>query len=90
MLLPAWACSCRSLERSVFYLSFLPEEATGRAVKTFIFKSNFFMANTEKFIQAVKGGYTFKGEFIKIGRAVLDGEVTEADVNLPLKTMNRH
>jgi len=49
------------------------------------------MANKEAFIQAVKDGYTFKGESVKIGAAVLDGEVVaEASVYLPLKTMNRH
>ena len=49
------------------------------------------MANKEAFIQAIKDGYTFKGESVKIGAAVLDGEVVaEATINLPLKTMNRH
>src|SRR5881392_879085 len=49
------------------------------------------MANKDAFIQAIKDGYTFKGESVKIGSAVLDGEVVEgADVFLPLKTMNRH
>ena len=49
------------------------------------------MANKEAFIQAVKDGYTFKGESVKIGAAVLDGEVVaEAGIFLPLKTMNRH
>jgi DNA helicase HerA-like ATPase len=49
------------------------------------------MAEKQKFIDAVKAGYTFKGEHVKIGTAVLDGEVvTGADVFLPLKTMNRH
>ncbi|MFN2437842.1 MAG: helicase HerA-like domain-containing protein [Chitinophagaceae bacterium] len=49
------------------------------------------MANNEQFLHSVKEGYTFEGESIKIGRAVLDGEVIdEADVFLPLKTMNRH
>ena len=49
------------------------------------------MPSKEAFIQAIKDGYTFKGESVKIGCAVLDGEVVaEAVVNLPLKTMNRH
>jgi DNA helicase HerA-like ATPase len=49
------------------------------------------MANKEAFLQSVKDGYTFKGESVKIGCAVLDGEVVAgADVFLPLKTMNRH
>jgi uncharacterized protein len=49
------------------------------------------MPSKEAFIQAIKDGYTFKGESVKIGCAVLDGEVVaEAGINLPLKTMNRH
>ncbi|MGZ3837727.1 MAG: helicase HerA-like domain-containing protein [Flavisolibacter sp.] len=49
------------------------------------------MANKEGFQAAVRDGYTFKGEAIKIGRAMLDGQVVDgADVWLPLKTMNRH
>ena len=49
------------------------------------------MANKEAFIQAINAGYTFKGESVKIGAAVLDGElVPEAGIFLPLKTMNRH
>ena len=49
------------------------------------------MANTEQFLQTVKSGYSFEGEAIKIGRAMLDGQVVEgADVLLPLRTMNRH
>lgn len=48
------------------------------------------MANKEQFSEAVKSGYTFKGETIKLGRGVLEGAVTEADIFLPLKTMNRH
>jgi DNA helicase HerA-like ATPase len=49
------------------------------------------MAKGDQFLQAVKEGYNFKGETIKIGRAVLDGNPVEgADVALPLKTFNRH
>lgn len=49
------------------------------------------MPNKEAFIQAIKDGYTFKGESVKIGAAVLEGEVVpEAVISLPLKTMNRH
>jgi uncharacterized protein len=49
------------------------------------------MSNQEQFIQIVKEGYHFKGETIKIGRAVLDSKPIEsADVFLPLKTFNRH
>jgi len=49
------------------------------------------MSNKDAFIQAIKGGYSFKGETIKIGAAMLDGEVIpDAEIFLPLKTMNRH
>lgn len=49
------------------------------------------MENKSAFIEKVKAGYTFKGESVQIGAAMLDGEVlSEAVVNLPLKTMNRH
>jgi len=49
------------------------------------------MADKQKFVDEIKAGYTFKGESIKIGAAMLDGEVAEGvDIYLPLKTMNRH
>ncbi|MBS1598960.1 MAG: DUF853 family protein [Bacteroidetes bacterium] len=49
------------------------------------------MADQSKFLEAVKSGYTFKSESVKIGIGMLDGQpVTGADINLPLKTMNRH
>ncbi|MEO8721022.1 MAG: helicase HerA-like domain-containing protein [Ginsengibacter sp.] len=49
------------------------------------------MDNKELFIQAIKNGYSFKGETIKIGAAMLDGEVIpEAGIFLPLSTLNRH
>ena len=49
------------------------------------------MANKNAFIEHIKNGYSFQGETIKIGAAMLDGEVIpEAEIFLPLKTMNRH
>src|SRR6476646_10634880 len=49
------------------------------------------MADKSKFSEAIKPGYSFKGESYKIGCGVLDGEVvSDAEVFLPLKTMNRH
>ncbi len=49
------------------------------------------MANKDAFVQAVKDGYSFKGESVLIGCGVLDGEpIADAQVKLPLKTMNRH
>jgi DNA helicase HerA-like ATPase len=49
------------------------------------------MADKQAFSDLVKTGYTFKGEQVKIGVAMLNGEVVSgADIRLPLKTMNRH
>ncbi len=49
------------------------------------------MPGKANFSEAVKTGYSFKGEAYKIGCAMLDGEVVNgADVFLSLKTMNRH
>ena len=49
------------------------------------------MADQAKFLETIKGGYTFKGEAPAIGVAMLDGEVVPgATIALPLKTMNRH
>lgn len=49
------------------------------------------MASNEAFVQAIKDGYSFKGESVAIGAAMLDGAViADAVINLPLKTMNRH
>lgn len=45
----------------------------------------------EQFIQAMQQGYQFKGEKAKLGAALLNGEVVpEAEIWMPLKTMNRH
>lgn len=49
------------------------------------------MGDKAAFTQAINTGYSFKGAAVKIGAAVLDGDVVpEAVINLPLKTMNRH
>ncbi|SDB67060.1 hypothetical protein SAMN03097699_3327 [Flavobacteriaceae bacterium MAR_2010_188] len=49
------------------------------------------MADSKAFLEQIKEGYTFKGEYITLGSAILDGEtITNAFVNVPLKTMNRH
>lgn len=49
------------------------------------------MSNKEAFIEKIKTGYSFKGESVQIGAAMLDGEVlADAKVLLPLRTMNRH
>jgi DNA helicase HerA-like ATPase len=48
-------------------------------------------ADSNAFLQSMQQAYTFKGDSIKIGGGVLNGEVVPgADVKLPLKTLNRH
>lgn len=49
------------------------------------------MADSNAFLEAIRAGYTFKGDAAKIGVGILDGKPVEgADILLPLKTMNRH
>lgn len=49
------------------------------------------MSAQETFIAAIQKGYTFKGESILLGAAMLDKQAQEnVQVRIPLKTMNRH
>lgn len=49
------------------------------------------MADKAKFIQKLSTRYTTKGESITLGKGMLDGDVvTEVEVKIPLKTINRH
>lgn len=49
------------------------------------------MSNVDQFKSTVEAGYTFKGDSIVLGGAVLDGScLTNTLVKIPLKTMNRH
>ncbi|SFI38681.1 helicase HerA-like domain-containing protein [Halpernia frigidisoli] len=49
------------------------------------------MADKGKFISELQAKYTSKGEFITLGKGMFNGEVVqEVDVNIPLKTINRH
>src|SRR6476659_8481225 len=49
------------------------------------------MPDQQQFLDAFNKGYTFKGESMIIGAAMLDGNVIEgAQVKLPLSTFNRH
>ena len=49
------------------------------------------MTNSETFFKDISEGNTFKGDYITLGSAMLNGEtLTNAFVNVPLKTMNRH
>jgi DNA helicase HerA-like ATPase len=49
------------------------------------------MANTQKFIEEIEKGYTFKGKSFVLGGAMLDKACqTNTLIRIPLKTMNRH
>ena len=49
------------------------------------------MADKAQFLEEIEKGYTFKGDSILLGGAMLDKEVqTGAFVKLPLRSMNRH
>ncbi len=49
------------------------------------------MSKKEQFIEDINAGYTFNGDSIILGGAMLDGECqTNTLVKLPLRTMNRH
>lgn len=49
------------------------------------------MSRKEDFSNLITEGYTFKGDFITIGGAILNNEVLpNTHVNIPLKTLNRH
>lgn len=49
------------------------------------------MSRTDDFLKEITDGNTNKGEYITLGSAMLDGQtMTNAYVNVPLKTMNRH
>ncbi|GAA0873473.1 DUF853 family protein [Gangjinia marincola] len=49
------------------------------------------MSKTEEFISHITKGNTFKGEYLTMGAAMLEGKtITNAFVNIPLKTLNRH
>lgn len=49
------------------------------------------MARKDDFFKHIQKGNTNKGDFITLGAALLDGEtITNAFVNVPLKTLNRH
>ena len=49
------------------------------------------MSNTDAFKSQIEAGYTFEGESITLGAAMLEGApVTGCHVKIPLKTLNRH
>lgn len=48
------------------------------------------MEKLQSFTDVITNGYTFKGASLLLGKAMLDGQVCDAAVQAPLKTMNRH
>jgi len=49
------------------------------------------MSKKDAFFKHISEGYICKGDYIPVGAAMLDGEtITNALVNIPLKTLNRH
>ncbi|NWF89776.1 MAG: DUF853 family protein [Ignavibacteriaceae bacterium] len=49
------------------------------------------MEQKEKFQSIIQEGYTFKGDSIHLGGAILNGEcLTGTQIKIPLKTLNRH
>ena len=49
------------------------------------------MSDSKSFIKEIQEGYTFKGDSISLGAAMLNGEISsDAQVKVPLKTLNRH
>lgn len=49
------------------------------------------MSKQSEFIEEIRAAYTFKGDTMTMGAAMLDGQVMlDATIRLPLKTMNRH
>jgi len=49
------------------------------------------MSKIQSFKDEISKGYTFKGDSIVLGAAILDGGVVEGtQIKIPLKTMNRH
>ncbi|MDT8414088.1 MAG: helicase HerA-like domain-containing protein [Flavobacteriaceae bacterium] len=49
------------------------------------------MTQLEKFTDTLSKGYTFKGDYIELGKGMLAGTpIPDAPVRVPLKTLNRH
>jgi len=49
------------------------------------------MEGQNKFSETISSGYSFKGESITMGAAILNGEcLKDAKIKIPLKTLNRH
>jgi hypothetical protein len=63
-----------------------------KLIKITLFLSKFYsMGSKDAFFNHINKGYTYKGDYITLGAAMLGGEtVTDAFVKIPLKTLNRH
>lgn len=49
------------------------------------------MSKVDTFLKHITDGYACKGDYIALGSGMLDGEtISDAQVKIPLKTMNRH
>ncbi len=49
------------------------------------------MSRQEKFIEQITNGYSFKGDYITLGTAILDSQpIKNAYIKIPLSTINRH
>lgn len=49
------------------------------------------MSKKDDFLKEIETGYTYKGDFLTLGAAMLDNEtMTGAHIKVPLKTLNRH
>ncbi|MFL9484744.1 helicase HerA-like domain-containing protein [Chitinophagaceae bacterium LWZ2-11] len=49
------------------------------------------MSDSKAFSEQINAGYSFKGETLRLGRAMFNNELVDgADIFIPLKTMNRH
>ena len=49
------------------------------------------MSNQQNFLDTIQQGYATKGDYLLLGKAMLNHEVfTSADIRLPLRTLNRH
>ena len=49
------------------------------------------MSRMDTFIERISNGYTFKGDFLLMGTAILDGQaIPDTPIKIPLSTVNRH
>ena len=67
------------------------KSSANKLAELFYFYRKIKMTDSTKFLQSITDGYSTKGDYILLGSAMLDGvPQKEAQVKLPLKTLNRH